>query len=166
MHLPSSGEAAPYVGTRRRLCSSRLHRQCQMVLCETARVLLGCWLAGFAGLLACWAAGLLGCWAAGLLGCWALVGVLVGCLVGCLVVCLVGWLVGWLVGCLFGLLVGWFVGWLVWLVGWVLVVGCSTPLEHDCAQSIRVLGSIVEWTADCITWEADPRHAELIRKSA
>ena len=28
------------VGTRRRLCSSRLHRQCQMV-CETARV-LGC----------------------------------------------------------------------------------------------------------------------------
>ena len=32
-------------------------------------------------------------------------------------------------------------------------------------QSIRVLGRIVEWTADGITWEADPRHAELIRKS-
>ena len=31
-------------------------------------------------------------------------------------------------------------------------------------QSIRVLGRIVEWTADGITWEADPRHAKL-RKS-
>ena len=32
-------------------------------------------------------------------------------------------------------------------------------------KSIRVQGRIVEWTADGITWEADPRHAELIRKS-
>ena len=36
---------------------------------------------------------------------------------------------------------------------------------HDCVQSIRVPGRIVEWTDDGITWEADPRHAELIRKS-
>ena len=36
---------------------------------------------------------------------------------------------------------------------------------HDCVQSIRVLGRIVEWTAGGITWEAHPRHAELIRKS-
>ena len=36
---------------------------------------------------------------------------------------------------------------------------------HDCVQSIRVLGRLVEWTADGITWEADPRHAELTRKS-
>ena len=34
-----------------------------------------------------------------------------------------------------------------------------------CVQSIRVLGRIVEWTANGITWRADPRHAELIRKS-
>ena len=27
------------------------------------------------------------------------------------------------------------------------------------------LGRIVEWTADGITWEADPRHAELTKKS-
>ena len=39
------------------------------------------------------------------------------------------------------------------------------PGYHDCVQSIRVLGRIVEWTADGITWEADPRHEELIRKS-
>ena len=32
-------------------------------------------------------------------------------------------------------------------------------------QSIRVLGRIVEWNADGITWEADSRHIELIRKS-
>ena len=38
------------------------------------------------------------------------------------------------------------------------------PGYHDCVQSIRELGKIVEWTADGITWEADPRHAEL-RKS-
>ena len=37
--------------------------------------------------------------------------------------------------------------------------------HHDCVQSIRVLGRIVDWTADGITWEADPRHAELFRKS-
>ena len=37
---------------------------------------------------------------------------------------------------------------------------------HDCEQSIRVLGRLVDWTAEGITWgEADPRHAELIRKS-
>ena len=36
---------------------------------------------------------------------------------------------------------------------------------HDCVQSIRVLGRIVEWTDEGISWEADPRHAELIRKS-
>ena len=36
---------------------------------------------------------------------------------------------------------------------------------YDCVQSIRVLGRIVEWTDDGITWEADPRHAELIRKA-
>ena len=40
------------------------------------------------------------------------------------------------------------------------------PGYHDCEQSIRVLGRLVEWTAEGITWsEADPRHAELIRKS-
>ena len=42
-------------------------------------------------------------------------------------------------------------------------LGCHDA--NDCVQSIRVLGRIVEWTADGITWEADPRHAELIRKS-
>ena len=36
---------------------------------------------------------------------------------------------------------------------------------HHCVQSIRVLGRLVEWTAEGITWEADPRHSELIRKS-
>ena len=44
--------------------------------------------------------------------------------------------------------------------------GIFGPLgNHDCVQSIRVLCRIVERTADGITWEADPRHAELIRKS-
>ena len=37
VHLPPSGEATPCVGIWRRLCSFRLHRQCQMVLLETAR---------------------------------------------------------------------------------------------------------------------------------
>ena len=32
-------------------------------------------------------------------------------------------------------------------------------------KSIRVLGRLVEWTAEGITWEADPRHAEQITKS-
>ena len=32
-------------------------------------------------------------------------------------------------------------------------------------QNIRVPGRIVEWTDDGITWEADLRHTELIRKS-
>ena len=32
-------------------------------------------------------------------------------------------------------------------------------------KSIRVLGRLVEWTAEGITWEADSRHAEQIRKS-
>ena len=36
---------------------------------------------------------------------------------------------------------------------------------HDCLHSIRVPSRIVEWTADGITWEADPQRAELIRKS-
>ena len=36
---------------------------------------------------------------------------------------------------------------------------------HDCVQIFRVLGRIVEWTDEGISWEADPRHAELIRKS-
>ena len=36
---------------------------------------------------------------------------------------------------------------------------------HDCVQSIRALGRIVEWTDEGISWEADPRHAELIRMS-
>ena len=35
----------------------------------------------------------------------------------------------------------------------------TPPGCHDCVQSIRVLGRIVEWTADGITWEADLRHA-------
>ena len=39
------------------------------------------------------------------------------------------------------------------------------PEYHHCVQSIRVLSRIVERTADGITWEAGPRHAELIRKS-
>ena len=39
------------------------------------------------------------------------------------------------------------------------------PGYHDCVQSIRMLGRIVEWTADGITGEAGPRHADLIRKS-
>ena len=37
--------------------------------------------------------------------------------------------------------------------------------NHDCVQSMRVLGRLVEWTVEGIAWEADPRHAELIRKS-
>ena len=41
----------------------------------------------------------------------------------------------------------------------------GSPAYHDCVQSIRVLGRIVEWTADGLTWEADLRHADLIRKS-
>ena len=41
----------------------------------------------------------------------------------------------------------------------------GSPGYPDCVQSIRVLGRIVEWTADGISWEADSRHAELIRKS-
>ena len=36
---------------------------------------------------------------------------------------------------------------------------------HDCVQSIRVQGRIVEWTDEGISWKADPRRAELIRKS-
>ena len=36
---------------------------------------------------------------------------------------------------------------------------------HDCVQSIWVLGRLVERTADDMTWEGDPRHAELTRKS-
>ena len=36
---------------------------------------------------------------------------------------------------------------------------------HDCVKSIRVLGRIVEWTVECISWEADPRLADLVRKS-
>ena len=36
---------------------------------------------------------------------------------------------------------------------------------HDCVQGIRVLGRIVEWIAHGITWETDPRHAQLIRMS-
>ena len=44
--------------------------------------------------------------------------------------------------------------------------GILGPSEyHDCVQSIHVLGRIVEWTDEGISWEADPRHAELIRKS-
>ena len=35
---------------------------------------------------------------------------------------------------------------------------------QDCVQSIRALGRIVEYKAQGITWEADPRHAEIIRK--
>ena len=51
----------------------------------------------------------------------------------------------------------------VWVVTNQGILG--PPEYHDCVQSIRVLGRIVEWTADGITWEADPRRAELIRKS-
>ena len=36
---------------------------------------------------------------------------------------------------------------------------------HVCVQGVRVHGRLVEWTAERRTWEADPRHAELIRKS-
>ena len=39
------------------------------------------------------------------------------------------------------------------------------PGYHNSVQSNRLLGRIVEWTVDGITWEADPRHAELMRKS-
>ena len=39
------------------------------------------------------------------------------------------------------------------------------PGNHDCVQSIQVLGRIVERTADGITWEADPRHAERFRST-
>ena len=38
-------------------------------------------------------------------------------------------------------------------------------VSRECMQSIRVLDRIVEWTADGITWEADPRYVELFRKS-
>ena len=40
-----------------------------------------------------------------------------------------------------------------------------TPGFHDCVQSIRVLGRVVERTADDITWEADLPLVELTRKS-
>ena len=36
---------------------------------------------------------------------------------------------------------------------------------HDRLQSIRVLGRLVEWIVEGGAWEADPRHAEFIRKS-
>ena len=39
------------------------------------------------------------------------------------------------------------------------------PGYHDCVQSVRVLGRIVEWTAVGSTGIVGPRHAELIRKS-
>ena len=41
---------------------------------------------------------------------------------------------------------------------------CETARGWGC-HDIPVLGRIVEWTDDGITWEADLRHAELIRKS-
>ena len=39
------------------------------------------------------------------------------------------------------------------------------PGYHDCVQSIRIVGRIVEWTSEGITWEADPRHAEIVCNS-
>ena len=51
----------------------------------------------------------------------------------------------------------------VWVVTHQEILGPSG--YHDCVHSIRVLGRIVECTADGTTWEADPRHAGLIRKS-
>ena len=35
-------------------------------------------------------------------------------------------------------------------------------LDTTTVQSIRVLGRIVEWTDDGITWEADLRHAQIV----
>ena len=54
----------------------------------------------------------------------------------------------------------WFCAGLARIEGILGLLGC-----HDCVQSIRVLGRIVEGMADGINWEADPRHADLIRKS-
>jgi hypothetical protein len=34
----------------------------------------------------------------------------------------------------------------------------------DCVQELRVLGRLISWTAEGITWEADPRHAEIVCK--
>ena len=51
----------------------------------------------------------------------------------------------------------------VWVVTNRRILGPSG--YHECVQSIRVLGKIVEWTDDGITWEGDPQHSELIRKS-
>ena len=39
------------------------------------------------------------------------------------------------------------------------------PLDITIVCKAFVLGRIVEWTDEGISWEADPRHAELIRKS-
>ena len=39
------------------------------------------------------------------------------------------------------------------------------PSLEGTTQSIRRLNRLIEWTADGITWEPDPRHAELIVKS-
>ena len=40
--------------------------------------------------------------------------------------------------------------------------------HHGCVQSIRVLGRLVEWTAEGITWEADTppcrTHQEFVRR--
>ena len=43
------------------------------------------------------------------------------------------------------------------------VLGCHE--SRNPWKSFRVLGRVVEWNANGITWEADPRHAELMRKS-
>ena len=48
---------------------------------------------------------------------------------------------------------------------WVLTV-CGIqgpPGYHDCVWDLRILGRIITWTIEGVTWEADPRHAELIR---
>ena len=34
--------------------------------------------------------------------------------------------------------------------------------EKDCVDQIKVLNRIVTWEAEGITWEPDPRHAELV----
>jgi hypothetical protein len=50
---------------------------------------------------------------------------------------------------------------------WTLTVRgiMGPPGYKDCVQELRVLGRLISWTAEGITWEADPRHAEIVCKS-
>ena len=47
---------------------------------------------------------------------------------------------------------------------WTIVVRgmLGPPGEKECSRSIRILGRLVTWGVNGLTWEADPRHAELV----